>query len=288
MRSGLEQVDDRIDKMEKRKYLTDEQKVKLEDLRENAERIKDKISELEGKKYLTDAQKEQLEGLKTDLGETETAIDETAKAHDEATNRILFNILTERAAIDGLTEAEYNALVKVAEGMGLIDPATATAMRAADEFFSSFKQDTDLSTQKVQGLIDKMKGIPTSINTVYTVTVKYKGAKLYKEEGESGAPVIVPGPELPEPGLVPGGARGLHGFVPPGYPGDSYLIGASSGERVDIGLQAPAFPSDSLRGSRYYEGDTFNVFNFNRQAAAMSMAQLALVRKRRLNDSMGG
>lgn len=41
------------------------------------------------------------------------------------------------------------------------------------------------------------------------------------------------GEEL-EPGLVPGGATGLHGIVPSGYPNDSYYLRATSGERVDI------------------------------------------------------
>lgn len=246
-----------------------------EELREKAEELRGEIAKLEGEKYLTNEQKEQLAGLKGDLEEVEGQITANADAHGEATKRILFDILTQRAAIDGLTQAEYEALLGVAEHYGLIDEATATAMRAADEFFGGLQEDAEVSIQDIQQLDMAMRGLPTLHNFTVKVNVVQRGV-IYTEEGEPVAP-LPPGGPL-EPGQVIGGARGLHGFIPPGFPNDSFLLAATSGERVDITPRGAAGGGGEVTVYQYFA---------NAGAAALGMAYVESLRAKRLDASMG-
>ena len=147
---------------------------KLDALKGKAADLRGQIDELEGKRYLTRGQKEELEGLRSEFGEVQAAIGATADAHDEATKRILFNILTQRAEIGGLSQEEYNALVNIAQGWGLVDQSTATAMRTADLFFQGVATGADLSLEEIKELDRWMRGLPSyhqfTINTSYTYT----------------------------------------------------------------------------------------------------------------------
>lgn len=254
-----------------------------DELRANIDEVEHRIGKLEGKKYLSKAQKneledlrEELEGLKGDLDENGEAAKRNADAHKEATRRIMFDILMQRAAIGGLTDAEYNALMTVAEAWGLIDEDTRTAMGAADEFFKAIDEGVVLSQQKIMELDMRMRGLPTA--HTFTVTVNtVRGATIYDEEGDPiGTPE--PGGTL-EPGLVPGGAHGLHGFIPPGYPNDSFLVAATSGERVDI---TPAGQIGGAGGNQ-----VINQHFYNAGAAALGLAFVETLRGRRLDASMG-
>jgi hypothetical protein len=91
--------------------------------------------------------------------------------------------------------------------------------------------DGSLAAEIVKGLGNAILLLPDSKDI--HINVKYH---KYGEEPGPGVP-LPPGGDL-EPGLTPGGATGLHGIVPPGYPNDSYYVRATSGERVDITPQA--------------------------------------------------
>lgn len=220
-----------------------------QELAEKTSDLREQIRKLESQKWLSPKQKEELEKLRGELGETGEAVTALADEHNEATKRMLFDILTQQAAADGLTQTEVNALTSIATQWGLVDDATATAMGAASDFFANLDEGTALSIQQIALLKQRMLGLPTA--HTFTLTVRER-----RIAGGTAADLYEPGPGVPlppggelEPGLVPGGARGLHGFIPPGYPGDSFLMAGSSGERVDItpaGQQTPA-------------GDTFNI-----------------------------
>ena len=95
------------------------------------------------------------------------------------------------------------------------------------ELVQQLAVDGSLAAEIVKGLGNAILLLPDSKDI--HINVKYH---KYGEEPGPGAP-LPPGGDL-EPGLTPGGATGLHGIVPPGYPNDDYYIRASSGERVDI------------------------------------------------------
>ncbi len=94
-----------------------------------------------------------------------------------------------------------------------------------------------------------------------------------------------------------GGSKRQHGgdfIVPPGYPHDTFPVWTTSGERVVVMTrqqQSVASGGGVIQsrggGGNYIEGDNFFVTNIGRQAAAVSMANLSLIRRRRLNASMG-
>jgi len=149
---------------------------KNEALRKKQHEVRMEIEKLEKMEYLTKEQKEQLDGLWTDFWEIEQQITTNADAHDEATRRILFGILTQRAEIDGLSQAEYVALTLIAEGWGLIDQATATAMTAADLFFQSLQEDTELSEQDIIDLKNALLGLPTSHDFNFTTHYSSTGS----------------------------------------------------------------------------------------------------------------
>lgn len=85
-----------------------------------------------------------------------------------------------------------------------------------------------------------------------------------------------------------GWASGVSGFiVPPGYPNDSYLVGLTSGERVDVapvgGGRRPLPGAGAV-----YQGDQFiTIVNRTGRAAAQTRSVLAARGWSRLNESMG-
>lgn len=108
---------------------------KQDDLKGKMGEVQQKIDELNAKKYLTPEQKEELETLKGDYRELKSQYLENAREHDLATKKIMFNLLEQRAAIDGLTAAELESLTSIAKKWGLVDQATADYVIAADQYF---------------------------------------------------------------------------------------------------------------------------------------------------------
>ena len=169
---------------------------KVGDLRDKAQDLQLAIDKLEAKKFLTNEQKGELAGLKTDLQETKGEIDAVTLAHYEQTKKILFNILQQRAAQDGLTATEVDALGKIAVQWGLVDEETANAMTAADEWLGTLQEGVPITKQQLEDLERTMKGLPTSASFNITVGLSGPGANLlgssptqYGEE-DPDAPVI--------------------------------------------------------------------------------------------------
>jgi len=220
-------------------------------LYDEAEKLRSKISELEAKKYLTDAQREELDANKTKLGEIGDQITQNADDHEQATKRILFDMLVQRAAIDGTSTAEAAFLLKVAEGYGLIDEATATSMKAADEAmlglaygagFAEVISKFETANGLVGGISSKLNGMNgKTFETNLVINVRQSGGGVNIQGGQfttsgggggGGAPAPTGGPPRGTPGFR--GARGLDMTVPAGYPNDSAIYRATSGERVTI------------------------------------------------------
>ena len=91
-----------------------------------------RIEELSGKSWLTGAEREELENLRGEYETLQGQYEDNATAHEEATRRILFDLLTQRAAVDGLSGAELNVLTQIASEWGLVDDATADAAAGFD------------------------------------------------------------------------------------------------------------------------------------------------------------
>lgn len=153
------------------------------ELQNEASTLKARIEELSAKKYLTPEQRQELEDTKIQYSEVKDNIADTAKEHEIATKKILFGIVEQRLAMEGMTLDESAFLVTLAEKWGMVDHATATATQTillgVEEAQASGNWDA------LYGRIDETKnrllGIPDR-----TVNVDI----FYNQHGE-------PGPDVP-------------------------------------------------------------------------------------------
>jgi len=182
---------------------------KSEDLRQKEEELRLKILELEGMEYLTDEQKAELDGLYTDIEEVSTAMTANADAHDEATKRILFNLLQQQLAIDGWTNEEFLFLQQVANSWGLIDDRTLEATEGMQAALADFAAsgDIDAAIKALTDVKNAALGIPTSIYIKIRTNIQEALDKIHELKGtgrqfggpvSGGQPYIVgeAGPEL--------------------------------------------------------------------------------------------
>lgn len=109
--------------------------------------------------------------LEAEYAEVQAAIKEVADEHDKATKRMLFNMLQQKLATDGITNEEYNFLMRVAKGYGIIDQdaydAGVTMNRIAEE--AATTGDWDTAAKEVWKYTNALNGIPTNV-TVDVIT----------------------------------------------------------------------------------------------------------------------
>jgi hypothetical protein len=189
---------------------------KLGDLQTELEDTRVKIEELSNQDNLTEEQRGQLDELKGKYEDIQTQIGETADEHDEATKRILFDLLQQQLAVDGLSTAEATALGGVAESWGLIDPATRTAWERMQEYIGS------LGTAQIdaEGLWQAINNIPNE-KTVSLLVDTSQFAEYFQNPGLAQYTVL-------------GYQTGADFVVPPGFAGDKFPFMASTGERVQV------------------------------------------------------
>lgn len=136
------------------------------DLRDKQQEIIDKIHELNGKSYLTGEQRQELEDLKGEYEEVRQDILDNAAAHEEATRRILFDLLQQKLAMDGvIDEDDFNTLNELAWHWGLIDDATYEAWQEMSKYVDQMED----GTIKAGDLAAKIAGIPTHKKITLTI-----------------------------------------------------------------------------------------------------------------------
>ncbi len=142
---------------------------KQTDLRQQADELRGKIDELNGKPWLTAEQRQQLVDYKTKLGDINQAMRDNADTHDEATKRIALDLLTQQAAVDGLSEQELGFLAEVAKQWGLFDTATATATDAASKALEDFASgdEWDDVIRRYDDAIDRAEYLKMITSNIY-------------------------------------------------------------------------------------------------------------------------
>ena len=182
---------------------------KQEDLREEMQKVQDEIDELNGMEHLTDEQRQDLEDAKIKYGELGEAYEENASEHDEATKRIMFNLLTQRAAMDELTSQELDQLNQIALEWGLLDQATFDYVEAADQYFQVLEDDSIETMGIVRWELEETLGIASEAQSAYdnlkssleglSGTYDIKIRTFYEEVGKSeyNLPPL-PGPPAPK------------------------------------------------------------------------------------------
>lgn len=145
---------------------------KLGSLRQKQKDLRQEIDLLESKRYLTKEQKQQLQDMKDEYGEAGQAMRQLANEHEEAMKRMAFNMLSERAASDGLTENELANLTEIGKAWGLYDDKTAEVINAIN---SNMGQ---LDTENPSMLLDLLRsilGLPADKTFRFTVEYRQDG-----------------------------------------------------------------------------------------------------------------
>ena len=169
----------------------------MEELSVKSVELQGKISSLAGKKFLTAAQQSDLATWRSELDQVNAKMAETAATHDEAMKKIVYDMMMARLSVDGLTEGELTLATTVAEKMGLVDRATAEAMRGVNAAIASFNQSGDAQTAAalITGIADAAGKIPRTV----TIDVEWNISQP--------PDLQIPRPGQPAIAMAAGGAR---------------------------------------------------------------------------------
>jgi hypothetical protein len=188
--------------------------------------------------------------LRGQYADINAEIQANAKEHEDATRRIVFSMLEQRASVDGLTSDELNLLTTVAEQWGLVDKGTAQTMQQFDSLMKDFdskkKSISDVATE-ADNLAAKLLNIPSRIDVLIAITqegntaVGGRAGKVGGEVGDDGAPSKTKPTPAPKKSKTPYAGGGHEAFttgadfiVPQGYGNDTFPMRVSSGERVIV------------------------------------------------------
>jgi hypothetical protein len=131
----------------------DEYTKKQKTLKEEIGYLETVISTYNNLSFLTPEQPADLDLLKTKLEEDKKALKELDKAFEESAKRMMFNMLTQAAAADGLTSNEVTNLTKIAQAWGLVDTKTAEVTKAISDNIGA------LDTENIDGLLTTLNDI---------------------------------------------------------------------------------------------------------------------------------
>lgn len=113
----------------------------------------------------------ELSQLQDQLKAVNEEIEKSGEAHDEATKKILFNLLQQQLQMDGLTKRESDLLVGLAEKWGMVDQATLDAWK----LFSSFGTDINNNGTSIQSIIEAITAALGAGKAGNSYTFNYTG-----------------------------------------------------------------------------------------------------------------
>jgi hypothetical protein len=130
-------------------------------LKDRVDELRIQIEKLEATHPTSPEQLTELDDLRSKLGEAQQAVEDNAAAHDLATKNILFNLATQRAAMDGLTSDEMLFLGDLAASWGLIDESSKTALEAVDGALTDLAEGDSIESvvSQVQAIKDNLDAI---------------------------------------------------------------------------------------------------------------------------------
>jgi hypothetical protein len=72
------------------------------------------------------------------INEARAAVGQLAADYVQATNEIVYSMITAKLSVDGLTDAEFNAALQAGKALGIFDDATIAQAQAANEQANAF------------------------------------------------------------------------------------------------------------------------------------------------------
>ncbi|MDD5517865.1 MAG: phage tail length tape measure family protein [Candidatus Omnitrophica bacterium] len=259
------------------------QELRGEHNKDACKRIKEQIQE----------EQDKVAELRGEYSELEGSIKDVAEEHAIATRKIIFDILQQQLAMDGLTQQEADALVTVAGKWGLIDQETQDAWNAISDYIKGL-EGASVTAEGVEDAVNRINGgepmveFNTQVGEVEeslgdaTDAAILMGQTINNESDKSVSAIekVIKKVSILTKNLTTLGnstftptiaiyqtpvggylstqvhqefQHGAEDFVvPPGYPNDSYIVGLTSGERVDV---TPANIESNING-----GSNINVY----------------------------
>lgn len=140
-----------------------------EELRDKMREVNDEADHLVSLGWSEQSTK--VQELRDQYGQLQGQFADNAAAHEDATRRMLFDILTQQAAMDGLTSAEIGFLTTLAgpEGWGLIDEATANATENALAALDGMNAGVLSSSELVEYLLTDWNSFTDRTVTITTI-----------------------------------------------------------------------------------------------------------------------
>jgi len=132
-------------------------------------KVTQEIASLEKMQYRTPEQDATLKDLKDQQDILQQEFADNATAHAEAHAKIMFNLLEQSAAVDGLSTTEGEALAAIALDWGLVDQATYDAYGTAQEFMAGLQAGLPLTAADLEGIANKLLGLPTEKTITVTI-----------------------------------------------------------------------------------------------------------------------
>ena len=127
--------------------------------------------------------------LKTEYDKVNLAIGQNADAHDEATKRIMFDLLSQRAAMGGLTTDEMAALNDIALQWGLVDQKTHDAVSGIDSALAGLA-----ASGNIDAFIGKIGGIEAAARGADAAFQALMAKEASMHAGTGGAGALPTGP----------------------------------------------------------------------------------------------
>ena len=137
---------------------------------------KDEVNKLADGTYLTEAQKKELDSLKGKLSDAKDEVKNLAAEFEAQTKKMIYDMIYQKVAIDGITDDEFEYLMNLGIGFGILD---VKAAEAASGIIESMGGTTGSilaawdAAQKLRGEIERIpteKSIRINIDTINTTT----------------------------------------------------------------------------------------------------------------------
>lgn len=129
---------------------------------EKNDALKLKLEELHVEQDKTSEWSSKYKKLQEEIDATTSEIDKLATEHEEASKRIAFSLLQQKLASDGLTDAEFNNLLRVGEQWGILDKTvvdSAIVMNENMSFMADSMQEPFSSLKQINQQVNRLKNL---------------------------------------------------------------------------------------------------------------------------------
>jgi len=201
----------------------------------------------------------QLEEGTIKQDEYNASVDRATEAFQRASKEQAYALLLEqlKGGAEGFSEAEFDLALNTAVNWGLMDKSVADAAREEMENINRVIDTADEMNQTFGESLTRLDNLGKLSGQKWVYT--FQGVMI-GDWPELGGNVGSPFSASKPFGGPRGGSRGRHGgqfgirdlIVPPGYQNDSYILGVSSGERVNVET-----PAQQMKGGG---GQVLNIY----------------------------